>query len=242
MDYLVSGLEMAELDRQAIQDLGIPGRVLMECAGRAVAEYCHRRLGKTGRIVVACGGGNNGGDGFVAARLLAERGHDVSVFVFADVSRIAGDAKANLATLKTAGGVRVVEGGGPSVLLELASALGGADLALDALLGTGLRDDVRGSIGEAIDLFNRESCPVVAVDVPSGIDADTGRVLGRGVEAVATVTFAFAKRGHYLHPGMEQRGELTVADIGIPAKAYEALGLDVRDLFARGDLLRIVRS
>lgn len=218
MEYLVSGLEMAQLDGQTIAELGIPGRVLMEVAGRAVADVCHRRLGRPSRIAVVCGTGNNGGDGYVAANALVARGHSVRVFIFGDRSRIRGDAKAALATLEKTGDVDVVETENAKSLWQFSSYLASADLTIDALLGTGLHTEVRGPIADAIDVVNQAGTPVVAVDIPSGIDADTGAVLGRAIEACATVTFAFAKRGHYLHPGAGYRGELTVADIGIPAK------------------------
>ena len=114
MEYLVSGLEMAQLDGQTIADYGVPGRVLMETAGRAVAAGCEERLGRIGQIAVVCGVGNNGGDGFVAATTLAARGHRVRVYIFGDRARIKGDAKAALNTLERIGNVPVVESCTPS--------------------------------------------------------------------------------------------------------------------------------
>ncbi len=234
MEYLVSALEMRELDRQTIEDLRVPGRVLMEVAGRGVAEACTRRAEPGARVVVACGTGNNGGDGFVVARALADQGYGVDVFIFGDKSRIKNDAASALAPVEiaSAGSVHVVTDA--KGVFEFASALAEADVAVDALLGTGLSNDVRGLLGDAIDVLNDSECPVVAVDIPSGVDSDTGVVLGRAVECAETVTFAFAKRGHYLYPGAELRGGLTIVDIGIPDLLAEKLGV-VGRLLLPGD-------
>jgi len=217
MDYLVSGLEMAELDRQTIHELGVPGRVLMEVAGRAVARACLCDLPRAkSRVVIACGPGNNGGDGYVTARALAEAGHEPLVFVFAERRRITGDALAALGTLEKSANTRITFVEDARALATFATLVEGAALVVDALFGTGLSKDVRGTLGDAIDVINERAARVIAVDIPSGIHADTGAVLGRAVRATRTVTFGFAKRGHYLYPGAGQRGELTVEDIGIP--------------------------
>lgn len=225
MEYLVSGMEMGQLDLQTIEEYGIPGRVLMETAGRAVARACSQHIGPPGRVLVACGTGNNGGDGFVVARALVAEGHDVSVFVFGDKTRIRGDARAALGTLEKAAEAPVTTVEDARALWDFSSALDGARLVVDALLGTGLSSDVRGILGKAIDVINESSVPVISVDMPSGVDADTGAIMGRGIDADATVTFGFAKRGHYLYPGAEKRGELSVVDIGIPRALAEQLGV-----------------
>lgn len=225
MDYLVSAPEMRELDRQTIEELKVPGRTLMEVAGRAVAEVCHDGLEGPARIAIVCGTGNNGGDGFVAARALMARGHDVHAFIIGDRDKLKGDAKSALEPFELMEPDRITVVDDAKDVWELADALDEADLAVDALLGTGLNAEVRGLIGEVIDVLNDADVPVVAVDIPSGVDADTGAVLGRAVEAGATVTFAFAKRGHYLYPGAELRGQLAVADIGIPEALAGKLGV-----------------
>ncbi len=224
MDYLVSGLEMGELDRQTIEEVGVPGRVLMEVAGRAVAAAAAELLSPGGRVLVACGAGNNGGDGFVAARALAAAGYEVSVFLLGDPLRIKPDAKSALQALERSGGdspISVVQE--PRSQVAFAAALGEADVVVDGLLGTGAKSEVRGLLAEAIDLINQSRAKVVAVDIPSGVNADTGVVLGRAINADVTVTFAFAKRGHHLYPGAERCGEVRVVDIGIPHGLAERL-------------------
>lgn len=225
MDYLVSALEMAELDRQTTEELGVPSRTLMEVAGREVAHAVAARVAPGARVAVACGPGNNGGDGFVAARALAAKGYRVRVFVFAERARLKGDAKAAFTALEKSGESELQLVDDARALWDFASYVKGVDLCVDALLGTGVQDEVRGQLGDAIDALNESGRPVVAVDIPSGINADTGVVLGRAVHAVHTVTFGFAKRGHYLFPGAAHRGELGVVDIGIPRVLAERLGV-----------------
>jgi ADP-dependent NAD(P)H-hydrate dehydratase / NAD(P)H-hydrate epimerase len=225
MEYLVSAIEMSALDRQAIEELAIPGRTLMETAGRAVADACDARLEPGSRVVVACGPGNNGGDGFVTAHALAARGHGVQVFAFADPSHLKEDARAALATIEKAAECSVAVVTDARSLVDFATAAASADLVVDALFGVGLDKEVRGIVGDAIGIINEKARQVVAVDIPSGVDANTGAVLGRAVEAHVTVTFGFAKRGHYLFPGAELCGEIVVADIGIPQKLAAKLGV-----------------
>jgi hydroxyethylthiazole kinase-like uncharacterized protein yjeF len=232
MSYVVSALEMAELERQTAEELGIATRIMMEVAGRAVATEAARGLASGARVIVACGPGNNGGDGFVAARALASMGFAVSVYVFAERARLHGDAKACFSALEKLGSVPVRFVDDARVVYDFSSALRDAALVIDALLGTGSKGELRGIIGDAIDVINDAGVPIVAVDIPSGVDADTGEVPSRAVNATRTVTFAFAKRGHYMFPGAENRGELSVADIGIPSSFADKLGIVVRVLRA----------
>ena len=225
MDYLVSGPEMSELDAQTSRDYGLTSRTLMEVAGRAVADVCHALVPAHAKMVVACGPGNNGGDGFVAARALAARGHRVSVFVFAERARLRGDAEAALKTLEKSACCTLTFVKDLRVLVDFASALAAASFAVDALLGTGLHQEVRGIIGDAVAILNDRTCKLISVDIPSGIDSNTGALMGRAVRADYTVTFACAKRGHYLYPGASLRGALTVADIGIPHRLMRDLGV-----------------
>lgn len=222
MEPVVTAQQMRELDRTTIETLGIPGRVLMETAGRAVAD-CARTLKRgSGPVVVVCGTGNNGGDGYVAARALFAEGHRVQVWIVGERRKIKGDAAGALTTLERAGEASIHDAVDTFGLQRLAHALDDASVVVDALLGTGTRGPVRGGAAEAIRAINSASRPVVAVDIPSGVDSDTGQVLGRAVQALATVTFAFAKRGHYLHPGAQYRGILRVVDIGIPRRLLDA--------------------
>jgi len=219
---LVTGHTMQELDRRAITACGVPSLTLMENAGRACADQIHARFGRTGstRALIMAGKGNNGGDGYVIARLLAERGWQVRVCVLADQAQVGGDAGVNLARLPA--GMALFcprEGELPTLVQE---ELSGADVIVDALLGTGLNSTVGGVYCEAIDLINSAGRPVAAVDIPSGIHADTGQVMGRAVRATTTVTFACAKQGHCFYPGAEYTGYLVVADIGIPPELTAA--------------------
>lgn len=213
---IISGPTMQELDRRAIHECGVPGLALMENAGQACADEICARFGGSGgkRALVMAGKGNNGGDGYVIARLLAERGWQVRVCVLADRAQIGGDAGVNLAKLPPSM-VRFCPDGDLAQLVgeEMAE----ADVIVDALLGTGLNSPVGGSYAEAINLINDSGRPVVAVDIPSGIHATTGQVLGCAVRAQVTVTFACAKLGHCFYPGAEYAGRLVVADIGIPS-------------------------
>jgi len=212
---LVGSAEMREIDRIAIEDFGIPSLTLMDHAGRAVADAAAALAGQGGRFVVVCGGGNNGGDGYVAARLLRASGRDARVLALVPAERLSPDARAVREQADRAG-VPVDEG----VLAPIEAGVG--DVVVDAIFGTGLARPPDGAFAEAIARINAArsaGARVVAVDVPSGLSADTGRPLGPCVRADRTVTFGFLKRGLVLHPGVSLAGEVTVADIGIPAEA-----------------------
>jgi len=207
--------EMRAIDEAAIRGLGITGLALMERAGAAVAAAA-AALSPRGRVVVLCGGGNNGGDGWVAARLLWKAGRDVRVHALVPRDRLAGDALAACEAAEQAGV--------PAAALEDASLVEArpGDVVVDALLGTGLARPPEGVFAAAIariEALRERGARVLAVDVPSGLSADTGRPLGPCVRADRTVTFAFWKRGLALAPGAELAGEVEVADIGIPAEA-----------------------
>ncbi|OGQ89525.1 MAG: hypothetical protein A2289_15135 [Deltaproteobacteria bacterium RIFOXYA12_FULL_58_15] len=218
MEYIVSALEMRELDRQTIEVLGVPGRALMEVAGRGVADSCVEYLPDGGTVAVVCSTGNNGGDGFVTARTLADRGYNVHTFIVGDKTKLKADAASALKPIEKLRpeSLSLVEDA--KSLYELSEFIESADLIVDALLGTGLAKEVSGLIGDVIDALNESECSIIAVDIPSGVDSDTGAVLGRATECVETVTFAFPKRGHCLYPGAGLRGDLTVVDIGIPVE------------------------
>lgn len=216
---VVAAHTMQEIDREAIDTYGIPGIQLMENAGRSCVEEIIAEFGLSGSCVVVAGKGNNGGDGFVIARLLAQKGWRVSVIVVADREAIAGDAAQNLDRLP--GSIISFCTNEGQLSAPFMAVVFQADVIVDALLGTGLNSDVSGIYREAIDLINAAGRPVVSVDVPSGVHGTTGRVLGAAIRADITVTFAFAKLGNILYPGAELTGRLLVADIGIPAQLMD---------------------
>ena len=219
--------EMRELDRRAVEEFGVPAIELMENAGRHVFEAVRDLLGsvKGKRVTVIAGPGNNGGDGFVAARYLREAGGEVSVFLVGDPSAVKGDAKANLDVLFKIGlAVKPIR-----CVSETEDALTRSNLIIDALFGTGLRGEVKGIAADVIQAINASKCPVVAVDIPSGLDADTGRIWGVCVKADRTVTFALPKLGLLVHPGAAYVGRLVVGDIGIPHQLYDEINVELPD-------------
>jgi NAD(P)H-hydrate epimerase len=207
---------MREIDRAAIEAFGIPSITLMDRAGRAVAEAALELAGPKGRFVVVCGGGNNGGDGYVAARLLRAAGRDARVLALVPSERLSPDARAVVEQAQRAG-VPIDDAG------ELAAVEAGVgDVVVDAIFGTGLSRPPEGPFAGAIvriDAARVAGARVLSVDVPSGLSADTGRPLGACVRADRTVTFGFQKRGLVLLPGAAFAGEVSLADIGIPAEA-----------------------
>lgn len=204
----VTAAEMRELDGRAVDEFGIPSLLLMENAGAAVARAALEMLSRApSRIAVIAGRGNNGGDGLVAARHLHAAGHELFVTLAGPEERVQGGARANLEIARRAGV--------PVQIVEAAPNRFEADLIVDALLGTGLKGEVKGLSAELIRAMNRSGTPVLAVDVPSGLDADTGRA-ATCVRAAQTVTFALPKVGLLFYPGRELAGELIVAPIGMP--------------------------
>lgn len=225
---VVTAQTMQEIDKRAIEGYGIPGLQLMENAGSCCVEEIIAEFGLHGHCLVMAGKGNNGGDGYVIARLLSQKGWNVKVMVLAGREQIFGDAAANLDKLPGSVITHCTDEGQLSALHM--EEIFQADLIVDALLGTGLCNAVSGIYLEAIELMNTSGRPVVAVDIPSGIHGTTGRVLGAAVRACITVTFAFAKLGHVLYPGAEYTGRLVVADIGIPPEVMESVsGYDFMD-------------
>jgi len=204
MIELLTTTEMAEADRLTIAG-GAPGIELMEQAGRAVADRVAARHPPGSRVTVVAGPGNNGGDGFVAGRLLAERGYRVRLFLAGEFGRLKGDAA--LAAQRWTGRP---EAAAPAALLP-------CDVIVDALFGAGLDRPVEGAARGLIEAMNAAEVPVVAVDLPSGINGTSGAVMGVAVRAAETVTFFRRKLGHALLPGRLHCGSIHVADIGIPA-------------------------
>ena len=218
---LVTAEHMRELDRRTIEDLGVPSLVLMENAGRSTYQILRREFpGLTGPVVVLAGRGNNGGDGFVVARYLANDGIPVTVYLLAARDQVQGDALVNLKILAKLN-VELVEILGEDRLNDVLHHMSRAELVVDALLGTGLNSPVRGLFAEVIDRVNRTRTKVLAVDIPSGLSADTGEPLGEAVEADVTVTYGFPKIGQILPPGRDLVGRLWQVDISIPADFAE---------------------
>jgi NAD(P)H-hydrate epimerase len=206
--------EVRDVDRRAINELGMPGIVLMENAGRGAAELLVH-LGISGRVVVCAGRGNNGGDGFVIARHLENHGFDVRVLLFADSQKLEGDAATNFRILRAAG-TPVFEYQSATKLDTWAADIRSSAWIVDALLGTGMEGTVREPTSTVIHHINNSGVPVLAVDLPSGLDCDTGRPLGVCVRATHTATFVSRKLG-FDTPGAEQlTGEVHVVDIGVP--------------------------
>lgn len=217
---LVDAAEMRALDRYTIEALEVPGELLMESAGRAVAAETLRVLPPGGDVVVACGSGNNGGDGYVVARHLQALGVPVVIWPIAGTDRLEGDAAANHArAVKAAVPLTAEPEPGPSTVV------------VDAILGTGLSRPVGGPEAEAFIKIRQAGSPVVAVDLPSGLDADTGQALGDVLEATITVTLGLPKIGLALEPGRTLAGRIVVARIGIADETPElqpAVGLLTR--------------
>ena len=218
---VVTAEQMREMDRLTIHKHGVPSLTLMERAGEGIAEAIIERFGRAAKkgVLIVAGKGNNGGDGFVVARLLKKKRIPCEVVLLARRGEVAPDSAANLkAFLKLRGKISEIGAGG---LATLARCMRGKGLLIDALLGTGLKDDVRGLYGEAITLMNATGIPIVAVDIPSGLDTDNGTPLGAVVQAEMTVSLGYAKLGQVIYPGIGYVGELVVADIGIDPLAVD---------------------
>ena len=198
------------IDRHAIEVLGVPSICLMENAGRQVADEACDMLHEGGRVLVVCGTGNNGGDGFVAARHLCLRGIPVEVVLLGDEERLTPDAATNHRAAHNIG-----------IPITAVDSFTGADLKdsaliVDALLGTGISGEVREPYAGAIQAISDSGLPVLSVDIPSGLDCDTGEILGVCVKAECTVTFILPKVGLSLAEGPRVCGRIVVADIGVP--------------------------
>ena len=207
------------VDRLAQQEFGFSGLVLMENAGRGVADVLCR-LGIAGPVVICCGKGNNAGDGFVVARHLDLRGHKVRVLLWADPEELTGDAAANFRILaKTDVPIEVFPAAHDAA--RLAKLVEGAAWIVDALLGTGAQGEPRPPLDAVIDQLNAAAAAKLAVDLPSGLDCDTGQPARHTIRAAETCTFATAKVGFFAPAAAEHIGRLHVVDIGVPRKVIE---------------------
>ena len=220
-DLMLTREEARDVDRKAIEVYGLPGIILMENAGRGVAELLIR-VGANGPVIVCAGAGNNGGDGFVVARHLENLGIKVQVFLFCDPAELHGDAAINFRVLVAAGTPLIVLTA-PWNLRQFERGLEHCYWIVDALLGTGARGDVREPFRSVIDLINRAAASKLAVDVPSGLDCDTGRPLGNCVRADHTATFVARKQGFEAPGATDWTGCVHVVDIGIPRRLLSDL-------------------
>jgi ADP-dependent NAD(P)H-hydrate dehydratase / NAD(P)H-hydrate epimerase len=223
---VLSRAEMRRFDAHASSACQVPSLLLMENAGRGAADVIARELGlpqrSAARIVIVCGAGNNGGDGFVVARRLLTLGAEPRVYLLVKPERLTGDALSNYRSLLGVGGV-VVELE-PNQLNVLGSAIESAHAVVDAVFGTGLDREVSGFFRYAIEFMNGARCPIFALDLPSGLDADTGAVLGAAVRAGTTITFAHAKLGLMTASGLQHSGKLHTVDIGVPDTSLAQIG------------------
>ena len=220
---IVTGTEMQTLDRRTITEAHIPGIVLMERAGEGIVRYleehCGPVRGKT--ITILCGKGNNGGDGLVVARLLHRRRARIHVQLLTPITDLCRDA----ATMYR----RLVRVAGRTAIVRFRSAdqtrplLASSDILVDALLGTGLSSVVTGVYREAIELMNNAGKPIIAIDIPSGLHADTGAILGQAIRATLTIACGLPKLGLYVGAGIDQAGAIRVVDIGIPPAYVDAI-------------------
>jgi NAD(P)H-hydrate epimerase len=213
-----------DFDAWAIQTVGIAGAVLMENAGRGAAEVVADVLGfSAGRAVVFCGGGNNGGDGFVIARHLHNRGGRVQIVLCADAAQLTGDARANYDICRRMHlPIMLLDVHSPHLLTTIKTLCGGCDVIIDALFGTGLGRPLDEPMVRLISGLNARCLPIVAVDIPSGLDCDTGLPLPVCIEATATVTFGGLKQGFVQNPASRAAtGRIFIVSIGIEPSEHK---------------------
>lgn len=214
MRYLYNGKQAKDIDTHGIHTVGIPGLVLMERAAMSVAAVVMERESKDKYILSVCGTGNNGGDGVAAARILSEAGYSVAVTVVGETERMTEDMKRQL---------EIAVNCGVSVVSLSAITQGKFDVILDAVFGIGLSRPLTDVYEKIADDINESGAKIYALDIPSGVEAGTGRILGTAVKADCTVTFGVNKIGLVLYPGSEYAGEVLVADIGFPACSVAAV-------------------
>ncbi|MEA4816738.1 MAG: NAD(P)H-hydrate dehydratase [Lachnospiraceae bacterium] len=213
--------QMRSFDKAAHEKYGIPSILLMENAASALAFECEKETGKNENILIVCGTGNNGGDGFAAARLLSAKGFLVSIFISGSKEKLSGDALVNF---KAAGAFNI-----PIVsdFLLLPGLLNEASVIIDALIGTGFKGELKKNISEIVDLLNKSGKKIISADIPTGVDSDTGWVSEKTVKAYKTVTFGLMKTGLLLYPAAEYCGEIVVAPISIPKEVFENSDIDI---------------
>src|SRR3989475_3617359 len=238
---VLNAAQMREADRRTTEEIGIPSLVLMENAGRqavAAMEAMHSDLFER-QIAVLCGRGNNGGDGFVIARTLLQRGIDVSVFLMGRVADVRGDARTNLEILGRLG-LTVVEVADSQAWELHFSEVSDCTLIVDAIFGTGLNAPVSGFIESVIADVNASGIPVVAIDLPSGLSADSPEPIGPSIDPGLTVTLAAPKPPLVLPPAETRAGDIVIADIGIPMDVIESVAGPRVDLLTRASMRDLI--
>jgi hydroxyethylthiazole kinase-like uncharacterized protein yjeF len=236
---VVTAEQMREMDRLTIQKYGVPSLKLMERAGEGITRAILENFGRAAKkgVLVVAGKGNNGGDGLVVARLLRKKRISCEVTLLARKDELSPDAAHNLgAYAKLRGKVTEV---GRASLAVLSERMRGKGLLVDAILGTGTKNTVRGVYAEAITLMNSSGVPIVAVDIPSGLDTDRGMPLGIAIQAEMTVALAYPKLGEVIYPGLIYAGDLAVADIGIDCRAVKEISPNL-ELLEREEVRRLV--
>jgi ADP-dependent NAD(P)H-hydrate dehydratase / NAD(P)H-hydrate epimerase len=239
---ILNAVQMREADRRTIQDLGIASLVLMENAGRQVVaaiETLYPDLSER-RIAIVCGKGNNGGDGFVVARTMLLRGFDVSVFLIGRVAEVAGDARINLDILGRLGQT-VVEVADETAWELHGAEISGHDLIIDAMFGTGLTTPLTGFYETVVADLNESGVPIVAIDLPSGMSADTADLIGDCIDAAVTVALGAPKLPLVLPPAETKSGEVVIADIGIPGDVFEQLEGPRLELLTRQQMRALIQ-
>ena len=218
--------EMQKLDAQAVKDFGIPEELLMENAGLAVYNVIKDEVGIQGkRFAVFCGGGNNGGDGFVVARKIHSNGGLVHVYILGEVGKYKDAAKSNLQIIQNIG-IEIYEPNNTDVLKDTLSKY---DVIIDGMFGTGLDREVEGKYKNVINLINEQNCTVVSLDIPSGIHGDTGQIMGTAIKAAYTISLGLPKLGNLLFPGFEYGGKLHVTHISFPPEMYKNINISIND-------------
>src|SRR6187551_719939 len=238
---ILNAAQMREADRRTIEEIGIPSLVLMENAGRQVVAAIDAIHGELldGRVGVLCGHGNNGGDGFVVARTLLQRDVDVSVFLIGRVADVRGDARTNLEILGRLG-LTVVEVADSQAWELHFSEVSTCTLIVDAIFGTGLNAPLTGLLETVVADVNGSGIPVVAIDLPSGLSADSHELIGDSIEAGTTITLGAPKLALVLPPAETRAGDIVIADIGIPTEIIETVDGPRVELLTRGTLRQLV--
>ncbi|QZY55764.1 NAD(P)H-hydrate dehydratase [Crassaminicella profunda] len=234
---IVNSEQIKQLDHMAMEEFFIPGIILMENAGVAVAHEILKSVKKkeNKEVIIVCGLGNNGGDGFVAARHLFNKGIPVKVFIIGNPSDISGDAKINYDIIhKLEIDIQILVG--VNNLKKFSEIIKTCSIIVDGIFGTGLKREIDGLIGEIIHTINESEKEVISIDIPSGISANNGAVYGTAVKADKTVVLALPKIGNLNYPGADYVGELILKDIGIPQKAIEKMQLNTN--FITMDMVR----
>lgn len=212
MKYIVNSQEMKAIDNYSIKRMGIPSLVLMERAALSVVDVMIKEIQKTDRILIICGTGNNGGDGIAVARILEQLGYKSDIMILGDENKGTKEFKSQLEIAKNID-INIFNHQGESEY----------NIIVDAIFGNGLSKDVKGIYKEVIDWVNGSNSKVYAIDIPSGIQASTGKVLNIAIKADETITFGVHKLGNLLYPGAEYAGKVTLKDIGFPSKAIEQI-------------------